>query len=238
MGAGDLTGYGWECDKQQRGIVLGELAYVVAGWEEAGVFVGFARKRTGHWQSSQQDELFVWTLADNGVKQLTHVTGNIDFASVVADGKAIAFLFVENATWTAGALAAMKPWSGVVGEDGVEVQRGGRGNGRRCGDQAGFHLPTGTFMSLRGHPTRRRSHTSRRRTSGREQLVGCGALDAGPDANRGDPWHVSEDATHDPLSFCCERSPTWNANCRASLLSGWQADRLYRRIDERPRLDR
>jgi dipeptidyl aminopeptidase/acylaminoacyl peptidase len=39
------------------------------------------------------------------------------------DGKAIAFLFVENATRTAGALDAMKPWAGVIGEDGVEVQR-------------------------------------------------------------------------------------------------------------------
>ncbi len=37
----------------------------------------------------------------------------------------MAFLFVEDATRSAGALAAMKPWSGVIGEDGVEIQRVG-----------------------------------------------------------------------------------------------------------------
>ena len=35
----------------------------------------------------------------------------------------IAFLYVEGATRPAGALAAMKPPSGVIGEDGVEIQR-------------------------------------------------------------------------------------------------------------------
>jgi dipeptidyl aminopeptidase/acylaminoacyl peptidase len=35
----------------------------------------------------------------------------------------VAFLYVEGATRPAGALAAMKPWSGVIGEDGVEIQR-------------------------------------------------------------------------------------------------------------------
>jgi dipeptidyl aminopeptidase/acylaminoacyl peptidase len=39
------------------------------------------------------------------------------------DGKSIGFLYVENATRQAGALDAMKPWSGVIGEDGIEVQR-------------------------------------------------------------------------------------------------------------------
>jgi len=39
------------------------------------------------------------------------------------DGKSLAFLFVENATRSAGATAAMKPWSGVIGEDGLDIQR-------------------------------------------------------------------------------------------------------------------
>ena len=35
----------------------------------------------------------------------------------------MAFLYVEGATRPAGALAAMKPPSGVIGEDGIEIQR-------------------------------------------------------------------------------------------------------------------
>ena len=42
---------------------------------------------------------------------------------IAPDGKSIAFLYVENATRQAGALDAMKPWSGVIGEDGVEIQQ-------------------------------------------------------------------------------------------------------------------
>ena len=39
------------------------------------------------------------------------------------DGKTIAFLYVEGATRPSGALAAMKPPSGVIGVEGLEVQR-------------------------------------------------------------------------------------------------------------------
>ncbi|CAN5713128.1 hypothetical protein BH10ACI4_BH10ACI4_38040 [soil metagenome] len=82
-------------------------------------------KQGSGWTVAEQNQLFVWTLAGNGMKQLTHVTGTIDQPAWSPDGRAIGFLFVENATRSAGALAAMKPWSGVVGEDGVEVQRVG-----------------------------------------------------------------------------------------------------------------
>jgi len=56
------------------------------------------------------------------VKQLTHVTGLFKQAAWSPDGKTIAFLFVENATRSAGALDAMKPWDGVIGEDNLEIQ--------------------------------------------------------------------------------------------------------------------
>ena len=56
-------------------------------------------------------------------KTLTHLTGDLQQLAWSADGKVIAFLFVENATRSAGALDAMKPWDGVIGEDGVEIQR-------------------------------------------------------------------------------------------------------------------
>jgi dipeptidyl aminopeptidase/acylaminoacyl peptidase len=77
------------------------------------------------WEAGAQNQIFVWTLAGNTLHRLTNVIGTIDKATWSPDGEAIGFLFVENATRSAGALAAMKPWSGVVGEDGVEIQRVG-----------------------------------------------------------------------------------------------------------------
>jgi dipeptidyl aminopeptidase/acylaminoacyl peptidase len=77
----------------------------------------------GDWQAIRQNNLFVWTLAANTMKQVSHLHGAISDLQWSPDGQAIAFLFVENATRRAGALDAMKPWNGVYGEDGVEVQR-------------------------------------------------------------------------------------------------------------------
>ncbi|HEV2577552.1 MAG TPA: S9 family peptidase [Acidobacteriaceae bacterium] len=71
----------------------------------------------------RQSQVYLWSRSTGDVKQLTHVTGDINQPAWSPDGKSIAFLFVENATRTAGALDAMKPWAGVIGEDGVEVQR-------------------------------------------------------------------------------------------------------------------
>ncbi|HTV08178.1 MAG TPA: S9 family peptidase [Candidatus Aquilonibacter sp.] len=71
----------------------------------------------------RQSQVYLWSKSTGDVHQLTHVTGDINQPAWSPDGKSIAFLFVENATRTAGALDAMKPWAGVIGEDGVEVQR-------------------------------------------------------------------------------------------------------------------
>lgn len=72
---------------------------------------------------SGSGQVYLWSKETGQSKQLTHLTGAITSLTWSPDGKTIGFLFVENATRSAGALAAMKPWSGVVGEDGVEVQR-------------------------------------------------------------------------------------------------------------------
>ena len=72
---------------------------------------------------SDQEQIFLWSRVTGEIKQLTHVTGNLDQAAWSPDGKQIAFLFVKNATRSAGALDAMKPWDGVIGEDGVEIQQ-------------------------------------------------------------------------------------------------------------------
>ena len=57
------------------------------------------------------------------VEKLTDAKGEVGFPIFSPDGSRIAFLYVEGATRPAGALAAMKPWSGVIGEDGIEIQR-------------------------------------------------------------------------------------------------------------------
>jgi len=57
------------------------------------------------------------------VQRLTQAKGEVGYPAFSPDGGHIAFLYVEGATRAAGALAAMKPWAGVIGEDGIEIQR-------------------------------------------------------------------------------------------------------------------
>jgi dipeptidyl aminopeptidase/acylaminoacyl peptidase len=92
-------------------------------WSPDGQWLAFVSDCTA--KGDKQDEVFVWSRKTGEAKQLTQVVGGIDSLAWSPDGKTIGFLFVENATRSAGALAAMKPWSGVIGEDGVEVQRVG-----------------------------------------------------------------------------------------------------------------
>ena len=73
--------------------------------------------------SSAQRQIFLWSKASGQARQLTHLTGNLQQMAWSPDGKCLGFLFVENATRSAGALDAMKPFAGVIGEDGVEIQR-------------------------------------------------------------------------------------------------------------------
>jgi dipeptidyl aminopeptidase/acylaminoacyl peptidase len=92
-------------------------------WSPNGETLAFLSTCTNDTAKPDQDQIFLWSKASGEVKQLTHLTGNIAQPAWSPDGKSIAFLFVENATRSAGALDAMKPWSGVIGEDGVEIQR-------------------------------------------------------------------------------------------------------------------
>ncbi|MDE3162114.1 MAG: S9 family peptidase [Acidobacteriota bacterium] len=70
-----------------------------------------------------QADLYLSRLDAKPVRRLTALNGYVHEAAFSPDGKKIAFLYVEGATRPAGALAAMKPWSGVMGEDNIEVQR-------------------------------------------------------------------------------------------------------------------
>jgi dipeptidyl aminopeptidase/acylaminoacyl peptidase len=94
-------------------------------WSPDGQWLAFVSDCTVKSDKPGQDQVFVWSKKTGESKQLTELVGGIDSLAWSPDGKTIGFLFVENATRSAGALAAMKPWSGVIGEDGVEVQRVG-----------------------------------------------------------------------------------------------------------------
>jgi dipeptidyl aminopeptidase/acylaminoacyl peptidase len=91
-------------------------------WSPNGESLAFVSTCTADTDNPHQPQIFLWSRRSGQSHQLTHVSGNIEDVTWSPDSKAIAFLFVENATRNAGALAAMKPWSGVIGEDGVEVQ--------------------------------------------------------------------------------------------------------------------
>ena len=92
-------------------------------WSPDGQTLAFLSTCTSSSDRPGHQQVFLWSRVTGAVRQLTHVTGNIAQPAWSPDGRAIAFLFVENATRSAGALDAMKPWAGVIGEDGVEVQR-------------------------------------------------------------------------------------------------------------------
>jgi dipeptidyl aminopeptidase/acylaminoacyl peptidase len=94
-------------------------------WSPDGQSLAFVSDCTASTEQHGQDQVFVWSKTTGVSKLLTHLVGNIDSLAWSPDGKSIGFLFVENATRSAGALAAMKPWAGVIGEDGVEIQRVG-----------------------------------------------------------------------------------------------------------------
>ncbi len=70
-----------------------------------------------------QDDLYLSHLDGNAPQRLSQLHGYVSAPAFSPDGKRIAFLYVENATRPAGALAAMDAPSGVIGENRIEVQR-------------------------------------------------------------------------------------------------------------------
>jgi dipeptidyl aminopeptidase/acylaminoacyl peptidase len=56
-------------------------------------------------------------------RKLAPINGFAKSLQYTPDGKCLTFLYVEGATRPSGALAAMKPPSGVIGVEGLEVQR-------------------------------------------------------------------------------------------------------------------
>jgi dipeptidyl aminopeptidase/acylaminoacyl peptidase len=94
-------------------------------WSPDGQWLAFVSDCVTKTEKTEQEQVFVWSKKTGQSKKLTQLIGAINSLTWSPDGRSIGFLFVENATRSAGALAAMKPWAGVIGEDGVEVQRVG-----------------------------------------------------------------------------------------------------------------
>jgi dipeptidyl aminopeptidase/acylaminoacyl peptidase len=74
-------------------------------------------------QPGEQADLYISRLDGAPARRLTELRGEGNDPAFSPDGSRVAFLYVEGATRPAGALAAMKPPSGVIGKDGVEIQR-------------------------------------------------------------------------------------------------------------------
>ncbi|MGB8261383.1 MAG: S9 family peptidase [Terracidiphilus sp.] len=70
-----------------------------------------------------QADLYLSGLDAKPARRIAALKGYEESPAFSPDGSRIAFLYVEGATRPASALAAIKPWSGVIGEEGVEVQR-------------------------------------------------------------------------------------------------------------------
>lgn len=92
-------------------------------WSPDSKTLAFTTSCTSKNDEPGQTQIFLYSRATGEAKQLTHLKGIFQQVAWSPDGKSLAFLFVENASRSAGALAAMKPWSGVIGEDGVEIQQ-------------------------------------------------------------------------------------------------------------------
>jgi len=73
--------------------------------------------------SDGQLNVYIAGADGSGARQVSALKGYVHETAFSPDGSKVAFLYVEGATRPAGALAAMKPPSGVIGEDGVEIQR-------------------------------------------------------------------------------------------------------------------
>jgi len=70
-----------------------------------------------------QPDLYILLLDGSPARRLTELKGYVEAPAFSPDGTRVAFLYVEDATRPAGALAAMKLQTGVIGEGSAEIER-------------------------------------------------------------------------------------------------------------------
>ncbi|MBW4026912.1 MAG: S9 family peptidase [Acidobacteria bacterium] len=73
--------------------------------------------------ADHKTEIYLGRPQGGAARKLTALNGYAKSLSWAPDGKHLGFLYVEGATRPSGALAAMKPPAGVIGVEGLEVQR-------------------------------------------------------------------------------------------------------------------
>ena len=111
-----------EVDAKDTAVTAGASCSAEAPrWSPDGISLAFL-STCGTDGATQQAQIYVRENGSGAVRQLSHLKGAVTEPLWAPDGRSIGFLYVANATRSAGALAAMKPAAGVVGEDGVEVQ--------------------------------------------------------------------------------------------------------------------
>ena len=142
------------------------------------------------------------------------------------DGKRLSFLYVEGATRPSGALAAEKPPSGVIGVEGLEVQR-----------VAAVDATSGQLTQI----TPPKLHVFEFDWSPDSKKL---AYVAAPPPGENN-WWVAKlytqprrwGADRHSRSADSSRVAARVADRRAPLVAGWPADRLHRRPDVRPGVD-
>jgi dipeptidyl aminopeptidase/acylaminoacyl peptidase len=75
--------------------------------------------------ASDQSDIYVAApaAASPSIRRLTHLHGGVTTLAFSPDGLYLACLYIEGASRPAGALAPMKPPAGVIGVEGLEIQR-------------------------------------------------------------------------------------------------------------------
>ncbi len=177
-----------------------------------------------------QADLYLTKLDGKPVRRLTTLKGYEDAPAFSPDGSKIAFLYVEGATRPAGALAAMKPPAGVIGEDGLEIQR--VAVARLEGDAAA-PVTQATPANLHVYEF-----------DWAPDSKGLAYVAADPPGENN--WWVAKlytqiagwNAKGDPGSGGCGRSAARDADRGSAMVAGWEGDCVYWRVDERPGVDR